>query len=164
MRVMFLDFEASSLAPDSWPIEVGLAWVTDGRVEVRSSLIKPELDWSMRAWSRVSARVHGVALDELRRAPPASEVARWVAGIVGDATLVSDAPEWDLRWLTCLCETAEGVRVPRVRDFDALVAWELTLAQATRVHAALDQLPAPHRAGPDAARLARAWLAGRGTG
>ena len=29
-----------------------------------------------------------------------------------------------------------------------------------RVYTALDRLPAPHRAGPDAERLARAWLAG----
>ena len=145
--IVFLDMEASSLAPDSWPVEVGLAWVTGGRVEVRSSLVRPEFYWSLRAWSRVSARVHGVALDELRRAPPAPQVARWAAGIVGDATLVSDAPEWDLRWLARLYETAEGLRVPRVVDFDALVASRLTLAQSTRVHAALDQLPAPQSRG-----------------
>ncbi|MEY8798918.1 hypothetical protein AB9K35_01115 [Leisingera sp. XS_AS12] len=27
MEPVFIDFEASSLAPKSWPIEVGIAWV-----------------------------------------------------------------------------------------------------------------------------------------
>ena len=28
--LVFLDFEASSLSPGSWPIEIGWAWVEDG--------------------------------------------------------------------------------------------------------------------------------------
>ena len=158
--IVFLDLEASSLDADSWPVEVGMAWPVEGRLEVRSSLIRPDPSWSRRAWSPASAQVHGIPLAELRQAPPAPEVARWVAGIVGDATLVSDAPEWDGRWLARLYETEGGLILPLVRDFDVLVAAHCDMAATRRVYAALDRIPAPHRAGPDAARLARAWAAG----
>ena len=35
MTIRFLDCEASSLDADSWLVEVGLSWLTEGRVEVR---------------------------------------------------------------------------------------------------------------------------------
>ena len=158
--IIFLDLEASSLDADSWPVEVGLAWLVEGRVEVRSSLIRPDPSWSMRAWSPASAEVHGIPLAELRQAPLAAEVARWIAGLIGDATVVSDAPEFDARWLARLYETEGGLILPLVRDFDVLVAARCDMAATRRVYAALDRIPAPHRAGPDAARLARAWAAG----
>ena len=158
--IKFLDLEASSLDSDSWPVEVGLAWISDGLVEVRSSLIHPDEVWPMRAWSPVSAEIHGISMEELRRAPPAAEIARWTAGLVGDATVVSDAPEFDARWLACLYETEGGLILPPVRDFDLLAAARFDMAAIRRVYAALDAIPAPHRAGPDAERLARAWTAG----
>ena len=114
----------------------------------------------MRAWSPASAAVHGIPLAELRQAPPAAEVARWVAGIVGDATVVSDAPEFDARWLARLYETTDGLLVPSVRDFDVMVVARCDMAATRRVYAALDRIAAPHRADPDAARLAAAWAAG----
>ena len=110
--IVFLDLEASSLDADSWPVEVGMAWPAEGRLEARSSLIRPDPSWSMRAWSPASAQVHGIPLAELRQAPPAPEVARWVAGIVGDATLVSDAPEF----LGSLQESDLRVRWMRTGD------------------------------------------------
>ena len=158
--LVFLDMEASSLDADGWPVEVGLGWLVEGQVEIRSSLICPHLDWSMRAWSPVSADVHGIALAELRQAPPAAEVARWVAETTAGATLASDAPEFDGRWLARLCETAEGLHVPPVQDFDMLVAARFDIDPTRRIYAELDRVVAPHRAGPDAARLARAWAAG----
>ena len=160
MTIKFLDCEASSLDADSWPVEVGLAWPAAGKVEVRSSLIRPDPSWSMRAWSPASAAVHGISLAELRQAPPAAEVARWAASLIGDATVVSDAPEFDARWLARLYETEGGLILPSIRDFDVLVAAHCDMAATRRVYAALDAIPAPHRAGPDAARLAAAWAAG----
>ena len=55
-RFAFLDFEASSLDANSWPIEVGLSWVTsDYEVKAYESLIKPSPDWFEDAWSPVRA-------------------------------------------------------------------------------------------------------------
>jgi hypothetical protein len=41
---VFLDFEASSLAKDSYPIEVG--WVFEGGTGAESWLIRPAPDWT----------------------------------------------------------------------------------------------------------------------
>lgn len=45
-KYVFLDFEASSLDPNSWPIELGVSWITtDFQVETYANLIKPSPDW-----------------------------------------------------------------------------------------------------------------------
>lgn len=163
-RPLFIDFEASGLSADSRPIEIGLAAVERGDVQVASRLIRPDPAWPMAAWDPISADVHGISLAELARAEPAHAVARWAAERMAGRTVIADAPEWDGRWLRTLLAAAEGLgEPPRVHDFDILVAARLSVARARRVYAALDRLAAPHRAGPDAERLARAWLAGRGT-
>jgi hypothetical protein len=42
MKSIFVDFEASSLARDGWPKEVGIAWVSREKITVESELIHPE--------------------------------------------------------------------------------------------------------------------------
>ena len=159
-ELLFADFEACSLGSASWPIEVGLAWIEKGEVRSASRLIRPDPSWPRDAWSAESQAVHGLTLAELEQAPPAAEVACWTAGLLAGRTLVADAPEHDERWLHRLLATAPDTPRPRVRDFDILVAARLDTAAVLRVYAALDRLAAPHRAGPDAERLARAWRAG----
>ena len=43
-----------------------------------------------------------------------------------------------------------------------MVATHFSMTGVRRVYAALDAAPTPHRAEPDAQRLAEAWLAGLG--
>ena len=160
ITMLFLDFEACALGPASWPIELGLAQVVGRDVRVTSRLIRPHADWPLDAWSAESQAVHGLTLTELERASHAAEVALWAAELIADRTLVADAPEYDQRWLHRLLAIAPGTPRPTVRDFDAVVAARMEPAALLRVYAALDRIPTPHRAGPDAARLARAWLAG----
>src|SRR5215510_6144698 len=71
MRV-FLDFEASSLGDDSYPIEVG--WVfEDGREEAH--LIRPPPAWI--DWDVTAERVHGIAREALlAQGEPHEAVAR----------------------------------------------------------------------------------------
>lgn len=53
---VFLDFEASSLSKQSYPIEV--AWVfEDGRH--RSHLIRPTPEWT--DWSHEAEQIHGIS-------------------------------------------------------------------------------------------------------
>lgn len=161
--MIFIDFEASSLDAESWPVEVGVAWREDGRTHTAARLIRPEPDWPMRAWSNESAAVHGVPLADLRRADPAPTVARWLLGMITDRRVVSDAPSYDAYWLDQLLQTLpEHVTAPRLHDVDVLIARQLDHAGTLRAYAHLDRVPAPHRAGPDARRLLEAWLAGRG--
>lgn len=158
--LLFLDIEASSLAADSWPIEVGLAWLNGNGAASTSWLIRPHRSWSRSAWTEESAAVHGLRLEDLRQAPSAVEVAGEVAGRIAGRVLVSDAPEFDARWLGRLLALAPSARPPDMIDFDALVRWRLPPTARDAAWAALEG-PIPHRAGPDALRLAGAWAAGR---
>jgi hypothetical protein len=159
---VFLDFEASSLG--GWPVEVGLAWFdplapAEGLRSV-SFLLRPEPNWDEADWDPLAEAVHGIALDDLRReGTPAPEAARAVARIVAGRTLMSDAADFDGALLLRLFEAMpEAPPDVRVLDLAGLLrrlgpeaaAWYDTVLAAT---------PAPHRAGPDALRLARAWHA-----
>jgi hypothetical protein len=66
-RLAFIDFEASSPHPTSYPVEVGVAeprrddagWI----IAVRGWLIRPADEWLARpeGWSAASERIHGLA-------------------------------------------------------------------------------------------------------
>ena len=160
--MLFLDFEASGLRETSWPIEIGLAWIEQGEARSEAQLIRPHPDWDEDAWSAESAEVHRIPRPALDRAWPAERVAAWAAQRMAGQVVVADAPEFDGRWLRTLLATEPGLAAPRLADFDVMVATHFSMAEVRRVYAALDAAPTPHRAGPDAQRLARAWLAGLG--
>ncbi len=152
---MFLDFEASSLSPGSRPVEIGYAWFADGRVETRALVIAPRPDWSMADWSEASARVHGIGLRQIHAGVPTTAVAAETDAFA-HFDVVSDNPTWDQRWLDRLREgRAPQVRVMGLRE---AMRGRLDDAAGGAVVRALLRTPAPHRAGPDAGRLARAWL------
>ena len=159
--LVFLDFEASGLPLGSWPIEIGLARILPGRmIESDGRLIRPHPGWPEWLWSPESAAVHNIPREALDEAPPAEAVARWALPRLTGRTVVSDAPEFDLRWLRMLLSTTEVPFLVPVNDFDVLVARAFGDDAMRRVYRALDEMPTPHRAEADAARLARAWLAG----
>ncbi|WP_424139648.1 hypothetical protein [Roseomonas chloroacetimidivorans] len=162
---VFLDFEASSFW--GWPIEVGLAWC-DGpgpetRFRVTAFLIRPEPDWDKADWDPLAEEVHGIALDHLRRrGAPAPDVARAVARLIEGCTVVSDAADFDGALLQRLFEAMpEAAPDVYVLDLAGLLR-RLGPEAAARYDAALAAAPAPHRAGPDALRLARGWQAAAG--
>ena len=107
--VIFIDFEASSLSQSSWPIEAGIARIEpDGRIVAEARLIRPHADWPEDDWSAVSAHVHNIPRAALDAAEPAEAVARWLIYRIGRTTPVSDAPEFDQRWLDRLTATVGG--------------------------------------------------------
>ena len=116
--IWFVDFEASSLLPGSFPIEV--AWVDmDGVGE--SHLIRPTEEWldGGRGWSHQSEAVHGISLDTLMRdGEPPERVARRTAEVLAVAGLIvcSDAPGYDGHWMEMLL--AEGGQQRGVRLAD----------------------------------------------
>ena len=101
MRV-FLDFEASSLNADGFPVEV--AWVfEDGRSE--SHLIRPAPGWT--DWDGEAEAVHGVSREQLAEegADHADVAARMLEQLSGHALYVT-APSWDGQWLSLLLRAA----------------------------------------------------------
>lgn len=153
--LLFLDFEASSLNRESWPIEIGYAWIEAGRVQSRATLIAPRADWSMDDWSAVSARVHGIPLAAVRAGARADAVAAETDAFAR-FEIVSENPAWEQRWLDRL----RGDRMPRlqVRPLRSVLRERLDDAAVGAVVQSLFRSDAPHRAGPDAERLARSWL------
>lgn len=161
---IFIDFEASSLSPASWPIEVGLAWLDGKRVVAESCLIRPRIEWPEDDWNPESEAVHGIPRSDLDNAESADEVAAWLLKTVAGQTLVSDAPEFDQRWLDRLL----GETGPKIHDFDSFV-WdafsEEGYVRSGRLHRVYDirtKRQTTHRAGADAADLCYAWRAGVG--
>jgi len=168
----FLDFEASSLARHSYPIEV--AWVfEDGRSE--AFLIRPAAAWT--DWDPAAEAIHRISRTTLKRDGIAHDV---VAGRMLEALaghdLFASAPSWDGKWLSALLRAADYPRHSlRLRDSE-----EALLEAATRILAPVvppDELgsvvgaliakievrpkglPPAHRALADAIEERDRWLA-----
>ncbi|MBN7787551.1 hypothetical protein JYP51_21695 [Ponticoccus gilvus] len=153
-----LDFEASSLSQESWPIEIGLSWIANDHVQTWSSLIQPSSTWNLNDWSTQSAAVHGIPFSELADAPSPIEVAETLLNVLGHRRPVSDAAEFEARWLARLMEAAGRSDVPNIEDFDAVSFAVYHGYALDLLYETVERRPAPHRAGPDTARLARGWL------
>jgi hypothetical protein len=168
MRV-FLDFEASSLGDDSYPIEVG--WVfEDGREEAH--LIRPAPAWT--DWDPQAEAVHGVSREALAaEGEPHDAVARRMVEVLNGHDLHASSPSWDGKWLSVLLRAAglprhalrladshaafaEAARAALADDGgDAGEAEMLVIAQAQGERA---ERPVAHRALDDAREEWRMWL------
>ena len=159
----------------SWPVEVGWAFaasatgpepavshpvVSERAVsesaadETASLLIRPHQDWSMSAWDPAAERLHGLALEELERAGrPVAEVCAAMNAALTDASVYSDAPDWDGFWLLRLFKAA-GVK-PRfeLSDFGRLMR-SLVGGRDEALFSGVDDIaPRRHRAAADALHL-----------
>ncbi len=153
--LLFLDFEASSLSPASWPVEIGWAWIAGGRVRSRATLIAPRPAWSLADWSEGAARVHGIPLGDVLDGAPADDVAAATDAFAA-FEVVSDNAAWEQRWLDRLREGRPRIEVRPLRQ--AMLA-RLTPSEADRLGCGLFRADPRHRAAADAERLAGAWLA-----
>jgi hypothetical protein len=106
-KIAFIDLEASSLAANSWPIEVG--WCFEAGAP-ETHLIEPFASWPRTAWDPQAEALHGVSLDELmQKGRPGAAVCHRLNAALKGAKVYSDAPDWDSFWLYRLFSTA-GVR------------------------------------------------------
>ena len=121
----FLDFEASSLSDDSYPIEVG--WVfEDGRREAH--LIRPAPQWL--DWDKRAEALHGISRTRLEAEGAAHDVvAQRVLEALADHDVYVGAPSWDGKWLSMLFRAA-GLPRHIMRLKDSAEAQFETAAQA----------------------------------
>jgi hypothetical protein len=172
-NIVFLDFEASSLGKQGYPIEV--AWVFASGEE-ESHLIQPAASWT--DWDAKAGRIHGITREQLKsEGAPLEDVAQRMVSVLTGRTLYATAPSWDGKWLSKLLRTAglprhalrledtEMAHRRVMRDVlrDARVPAVLhrtlmqdILAQAQRSNEELG--PAAHRALADAQRERLLWL------
>jgi hypothetical protein len=94
---VFLDFEASSLASASYPIEV--AWsLPDGSIE--SHLISPAGIERWNDWSAQAERLHGISRAQLvAEGQSPAWVCRRLNERLAGRVVYTDAPEYDRTWL-----------------------------------------------------------------
>ena len=159
-----IDFEASSLEPGSYPIEVGICrWLTPERpIEGWSTLIKPAAVWNEQgSWSRTSQSIHGIAREELEHGVGPSDVIRALNAITGGHPAFCDGGEHDLRWARTLASASEIRPVFALGDFDHL-GTRLDQLGYMRVLRWMDRAPPRHRARDDAERLMKALARGLG--
>ena len=158
--LILLDFEASSLSNDSYPIEVGLvlALSPDGPIRVWSSLIKPGRDWVLNPdWDPAAERVHHIPKALLATGRPPLEVAKALNVIVGPVGhAYCDGGHYDGFWLERLFKAA-GI-APAFELWDLARLFLLNRALFRRYGTILDESAAPHRAGADASRLCAALV------
>jgi hypothetical protein len=169
--VVFLDFEASSLAKLSYPIEV--AWVfEDGTSETH--LIRPANQWT--DWDMEAEAIHRIPRETLETdGTPYDEVARRMVDRLTGHTLFASAPSWDGKWLSALLRAAKLPRhALRIRDTEEARAEAARKILAPvvppeRLHIAItdlltlvegrrEDIPPAHRSLPDAQDEHRYWL------
>ena len=171
--LVFLDFEASSLARRSYPIEV--AWVfEDGHSEAH--LIRPAPDWV--DWDDTAQAIHRITPAMLVDGTPHDVVAHRMVEQLSGHDLLASAPSWDGKWLSALLRAAGLPRhALRLRDTDdasrecaeailkPVVAAESLAARVADVLASAEVRavgrPPVHRALADAEDERARWLAVR---
>ena len=119
-----IDFEASSLDQDGYPIEVGLAlWpALDQPILGWSTLIRPAWNWTRNGhWSPASAKVHGICGRDLleRGQEPVLVAAGLNAALGSGAVAWCDGGAYDAHWMQALFK---GKRPAKV----ALFCWRET--------------------------------------
>jgi len=104
---LFIDFEASSLNMDSYPIEV--AWSLEGG-SIESHLINPDEVKSWTDWEEESQAIHGISKDTLSsRGKHPKWVAKRMNEVLAGKVLLSNAYEFDLDWCETLFKAADEV-------------------------------------------------------
>ena len=164
---VFIDFEASGLGPDSFPIEVG--WAFAG-AEIRSEghLLRPMQAWleATHAWDPASETVHGIALATLvMTGEHPVDVANRLNSALRGRMVITDSPGNDLKWAWRLFDGVGLAPAFRILDipadaFSAIRARELGLSGGEMLaleREAIRLAPRTHRAEQDARSLATLW-------
>ncbi|MQT93090.1 MULTISPECIES: hypothetical protein [Pseudomonas] len=114
----FIDFEASGIAPDSYPIEVAVVF-PGGEYQ---ALIQPASYWEH--WSYDAQDMHQITREQLvNEGTPAIQVAQRMNDLFDGKTLCSDNPA-DCFWLDVLYEAAGIDPTFEVKPIEAFVGRE----------------------------------------
>lgn len=155
-----IDFEASGLDPMSYPIEAGVAVAPGSGAQIAtwSTLIRPAPQWlETCGWDPDAQRIHGISRRDLRDAPTACEVAQMLndrLAPIGKA--FCDGGHYDALWLRVLFEAAGIDPAFTLRDIGHL--FTLDPGAGRRYREIITRDKPPHRAGPDARRIAAALV------
>lgn len=96
-----LDFEASSLDEDGFPVEVAFVVGTQtGTIFQFSTLIRPRTDWKLHdGWSEASQLIHGIDQADLAYGMDADEVCDILNRYLAGMAVIVDGGSYDAFWL-----------------------------------------------------------------
>ena len=142
-----IDLEASGLASNSYPIEVGLALAPGQRY---CTLIKPLDSWDH--WDQQAESVHGISREVLqKKGRPVTEVAAELNRILNNRIVYSDAWGVDNSWVTTLFAAARMDKTFHVSALEMILnEQQIDLWLTTRNAVAHELGLARHRASNDA--------------
>ena len=170
-QVAFIDVEATGLRRGSYPIEVGVALVLEGALAKSDAwLVRPCPEWERDglAWEPEAVSMTGLTPKFVGEfGMPAKEVCERLEAVIGETGEVfCDGLPCDDVWMRKLYRGADRRMPFDLRDVQELrrlaakmsadrarALWEAKVAQVD-AEVSLER----HRAGPDAERLARAYL------
>ena len=162
--LIVIDFEASSLNSESYPIEVGVAVARSaaGPIEAWSSLIQPSSAWIQgNDWDPASEKIHGISRSELNKGRAAFEVATGLNRLIEpNGHAWCDGGRYDGHWQTKLFEAASLKPAYELWDISGLFSLDRSLRD--RFGYFMAQSAAEHRAGEDALRISAALLLAAG--
>ncbi len=157
---IFIDFEASSLSADSYPIELAWADPSQATASLQSFIIRPQQEWL--DWSPDSQAIHGMSRSYIQQyGESAARVYEQFERSVAGCQICSDAPAWDQHWLDRLASVIP-IKAPPVQHInDVLIKmmptraseWEGLLEEARQYAHML--CPATHRAAQDVSYLCK---------
>jgi len=153
--IITLDFEASSLAAKSYPIEIGIAkWDGPGHPILGwSSLIAPPKEWSTNdSWTDHAQSVHKIKPEDLNSGLNPSQAMEIANQICGTGIVLCDGGKHDAFWMSRLVQSS------MIRPTFKLGSWitllnELPATQRLKVLSQLEADKPEHRARKDAERL-----------
>lgn len=156
--LVVIDFEATALTLESYPIEVGIARIEneDCPIVSWSSLIAPAPSWDLKSqWDPDAQRVHGITRWQLRDgADPAHVMRELNRRARNGGTVWCDGGHYDAYWLQTLAAAAGVEPEFELGDIDQLLV-QYPEAKSAYDRALQGSMP-PHRAGADAHRLCSA--------
>lgn len=160
-----IDFEASALDDESYPIEVGIAIWAGPMASIRtwSSLIEPAPEWVRDGvWFEAAQKIHGIAPRDLVGAPAPTSVMRTLNRILGPGALaISDNPSWETFWLGRLATAAGMDAAFSIDKLSDRLRWLPGRVREAMVNHVKDN-PRPHRAGADTLLIVQALAHGLG--
>lgn len=175
-KPFFIDFEASGLGPNSYPIEAG--W-SDDKGNVESHLINPYHidDWD--DWDFIAQHnIHGISREQLREEGKSPlQVAQKLNESLAGKEVFCDGLPYDRLWMECLFDYAEIDLLFGLQHIDELLMKMLSGTQietSSSLPGKIEKMKIEarklvsgprHRAGNDALYLCEVYrLAQRATG
>lgn len=153
--LIVIDFEASALATEAYPIEVGIAVADKPTTEpfVWSTLIKPDSSWNIdQQWDSDAERIHCIKRWDLRDGfSPREVMIELNRRIPKGATVWCDGGHYDEAWLKALC-LASNV-IPNFEMHDLTLVWQREAHTRDAYLQMLATTRPVHRAGPDSQRI-----------